>query len=188
MKLKSESGQAVIVLVLISVLVFGVVYLGLIANRPGIERGAEAIGDAAGEVIDDMSYNQEAENAILLAQDQMVSDFWLNQQKLVPNKHSVDRHGADAWAATNCYNNNGFFQLWRIDNTEFHGLCQDENNVVRDVILKRRSNNSNEFDFVNAFTPKDGWLKQVIYWIRGKGGQMVAPPNNVVIYVDGVIP
>jgi hypothetical protein len=176
MKFKSESGQAVIVLVLISVLVFGVVYLGLLANRPGIERGAETIGDAAGEVIDDALYEQQMQNMAA----------WKNQQTVAPNAHSVKNHGADAWATTDCYNRNGAFHVMSTRDDGIHLLCMEDDGTVRDMILKQRGN-SNEFDFDNAFTPKDGILKRVIEWINRKpGAGKFTMPDNAVIYIDGV--
>ena len=141
--------------------------------------GAEVIGESVGEAIDDV-------NAAELA-----ASFWVNSQKLYPNKHAIERHGADAWAATNCYNNNGFFQMWQVKNSfggwDLHGLCQDQDKLVYDIIL-RRDGKTNRYNFITAFKPKGGFLKAVINYIKlGQKGEQVSPPSDILIYVDDVL-
>lgn len=176
--MKSERGQAALGIVLIvAVFVIAFLLIGMAANQRGMQAGAEVIGESVGEAIDDIT---AAELAV---------SFWVNSQRnIVPNKHAIERHGADAWATVDCYNRNGTFHIMSKKNGEFHLLCRDDDGSVRDMILKRRSPDSGEFDFVNAFTPKRGVFRDVLNWlIRDRAGK-ASMPDNVVIYVDGVIP
>ena len=188
MNIKSERGQAVVPLALIALIVFAVVYFGLIANQRNIADGADAIGNAVGETIDNYDRDQGIENLIWQIENGAVTQFWLNHQKLYPNKHAVDKHKDDAWATTNCYNNNGAIQMWMIDPFEFHLLCREANGTIRDLILGRESANSNTYFLKNAFTPKDGTLSRVLYWLKGKGGTQITPPSNITITIDGMVP
>jgi hypothetical protein len=191
--MKTGRGQSAVVVALIVAFLalFGYLAVTTLGSK-GYQEGADAIGESVGEVIDNSitTYDQDAENAIVQAAQAL--SFWLNSQKLVPNKHSIERHGADAWAATNCYNNNGFFQLWQVKNEfgefDLHGLCRDSDGSILDVIL-RREGTSNRYNFINAFKPKKGILRDIIYWIKtGKGGSTINPPSDIIIYVDGIIP
>jgi hypothetical protein len=162
--MKSERGQAALGIVLI-VAVFEIAFLllGMAAHQRGIQAGAEVIGESVGEAIETYTYDQEIENIIWQVQNGIVSHFWVSQQKLRPNKHAIETHGDDAWAATNCYNNNGAIQMWMINPFEFHLLCQENDGTVRDIILGRNDSTSNRYFLKNAFTPKDGTLKRVLY-------------------------
>jgi hypothetical protein len=186
MKKLFERGQGVLVLVLLGAIVAAVMYFGLIVNAPGMQAGADTIGDAVGDAIDNTSRPGIED---LVWQGQNAISFWVNQQKLTPNKHSIERHGADAWAATNCYNNNGTFQIWRLGNTEFHMLCKETDGVtIFDIVLRRWTNNSREFDFRTCFRKEKG-LADAIRWLRNKGAmENVKLPNDIIIYIDGVAP
>ena len=114
---------------------------------------------------------------------------WKGTQTLYPNKHAIERHSTDADATVDCYNRNGAFHVMSNANGDFNLLCRDDDDgTVRDVILKRRGN-SNIFDFINAYTPKDGTFNSIKYWLEntwkcGKGSM----PNDTIIVIDGVIP
>jgi len=175
MNTQSKHGQALIVIVLIgiAVLLFAAAMSTIL---PGMQKGADANGETVGDTIDSLT-----------AED-MAATWWVNQQKLAPNKHAVESHGADAWVTVDCYNRNGTFHIMSKKNVEFHLLCRDDDGSIRDTILKRRSKTSSEFDLVNAFTPKKGILKDVIAWITRDGGVKGTMPDGVIIYIDGAIP
>ena len=173
-----------------------------------MKKGADTIGNTIGNAIDNATsqpvtdesevgaftnaqytYDQDVENLVWQAEHGVVAQFWVSKQKLYPNAHSVKTHGADAWAATNCYNNNGAIQIWMVNPFEFHLLCKENNGTIRDLILGRENANSNEYFFKNAFTPKQGVLKDIIYWLKqGKGAQDIKPLVDIIISVDGAIP
>jgi len=194
MNIKSERGQAELAIVLLlAIIALAWLFMSMAANQHGIQAGAETIGDAAGDAIDNLTYDQEAENIIWQVEQGVVMDFWLNKQKLYPNKYAASKRPGESWAATNCYNNNGFFQLWQVlsddgMNWDLHGLCQDNDKSVYDIILRREAT-SNHYNFINAFKPKRGILKDVIYWLKGKpGATTVNPPSDIIIYIDGIAP
>jgi hypothetical protein len=178
MNRKSERGQAELAIVLLlAIIALAWLFLSIAANQRGMQAGAEAIGEAAGNAIDHLSA------------EETVMTWWVNNQRnLVPNKHAVESHGADAWATVNCYNNNGTFQIRRVGNREFHLLCKDDDGSIRDLILGRRSNNSKEFDMRNAFTPEPNDWNSIDWWFKGKGAEVVKAPKDMIIYVDGLIP
>jgi hypothetical protein len=70
----------------------------------------------------------------------------------------------------------------------FHLLCRDDDRSVRDLILKRRAKNSNEFDMVNAYTPRDGTQREVIDYVmrKFKAGKATMPGDSL-IYVDEIL-
>jgi len=122
------------------------------------------------------------------AKDQAVS-WWVNQQRLTPNKHAVEMHSADAWRATDCYNRNGTWRIYRVGNQEFHFLCRDDDGSIRDTIWNRRTNKSREFDMVNAFTPQEyGIEKDVLRWLSRKQAQQASVPHDIILFIDGVAP
>ena len=194
MNIKSERGQAeTAIVLLLAIIALAWLFMSLAANQRGMQAGAETIGDAAGDAIDNLTYDQEAEHIIWQVEQGVVMDFWLNKQKLYPNKYAANKRPVESWAATNCYNNNGFFQLWQVlsddgMNWDLHGLCQDNDKSVYDIILRREAT-SNHYNFINAFKPKRGILKDVIYWLKGKpGATTVNPPSDIIIYIDGIAP
>ena len=185
-----ERGQSVAVfaVIILFIAVFGYLAITTMGSK-GYQDGADVIGETVGEAIEGVtSEPSDADVESFIASADSAVKFWLNSQKLTPNTHSVERHGADAWAATNCYNNNGFFQWWRMGNDEFHGLCKEKDGSIYDVIFKRRSNTSREFDLRTCFKPDRQILKNLTNWFKNtKGGQSVSPPNDILIYVDDVI-
>ena len=172
MHIKSERGSGDIVWIgLLGLVVLAAVLMfGMAANSKGMAEGAETIANT------------------LTSGDANVYTAWKGKQTLYPNKHAVQNHGADAWATVDCYNRNGSFHVMSNADGDFNLLCRDDDNQVRDVILKRRGN-TNVFDFVNAYTPKGGNLGRIENWLRntwrcGKG-QM---PNDAIIVIDNIIP
>ena len=174
MKKFSERSQGALVFVGLAVLVAVVLMLMMAGNQRNMQAGAEVIGDAVGEVID----NAAAETYFA----------WKGTQTLYPNKHAIKNHAADAWTTVDCYNRNGAFHVMSNAAGDFNLLCRDDDGTVRDVILKRRGN-SNIFDFKNAYTPKDGTFKAIKYWLENtwkcSKGSM---PKDAVIVIDNVIP
>lgn len=125
----------------------------------------------------------------IIAAEDLAIRWWVNQQKLAPNKHAVESHGADAWKSTDCYNRNGTWRIYRVGNREFHFLCRDDDGSIRDTIWSRRTNTSREFDMVNAFTPQDyGIEKDVLNWLRRKQAQQASVPNDIILFIDGTAP
>ena len=171
----SIRGQGVLVLVLLGAIAIAVVYFGLLANQRNIAEGAETIGNVVGNAIDNAAQTE-------------TYFAWKGTQTLYPNKHAIERHGADAYATVDCYNRNGAFHVMSNADGDFNLLCRDDNGTVRDLILKRRRG-SNIFDFVNAYTPKDGTLNSIKYWLENtwkcSKGSM---PNDAIIVIDGAIP
>ena len=150
--------------------------VGMAVRVPDMRRGADTIRETVGDAID------------ISAEDLAVS-WWVNQQRLTPNKHAVEMHGADAWRATDCYNRNGTWRIYRVDNREFHFLCRDDDGSIRDTIWSRRTNTSREFDMVNAFTPQDYGIEQdVLNWLRRKQAQQASVPNDIILFIDGTAP
>jgi hypothetical protein len=139
------------------------------------KRGVDIIADTAGDSIGNDTRN-------------LAASWWVSQQKLTPNKHAVENHATDAWLTTDCYNRNGIFRIMRIGNQDFHMLCRDDDGSIRDIMLKRRTNTSREFDMKNAFTPKEGILSRVLRWIEGQGGTNASMPNDAIIFIDDIAP
>jgi hypothetical protein len=189
MKIKSERGQAA-VLVVLGIIVVAILFLGMAGNMPGMKQGADTIAES---ITDGSSGNGEIEYLVMQAEQSLAVHARIGTQPLSPNKHSVNRHREDAWAATNCYNNFGFFQMWQTKSEfgstkDLHGLCADTNGTVYDIIFRQRDA-SNEYDLVTALKPKNGILKNIIYWLKGKpGATVVNPPTNATVYIDGVAP
>ncbi len=188
MNIKSKRGQAEIAIVLILVIIGIAALFGMMAaNQRGMQAGAETIGEAAGEAIDNGTRDQELESEIWIAQNAVAA--WVGGQRaLQPNEHAILNHGDDAWATVRCYNKNGTFHIMSTKDDGFHLLCRDDDGSVRDLILKRRAKNSNKFDMVNAYTPQDGTQREVIAYImrKFKAGK-AAMPSDSIIYVDGIL-
>lgn len=188
MNIKSERGQAEIAIVLLLAIIAIAAFFGMMAaNQRGMQAGAETIGDAAGETIDNATRDQELENEIWIAQNAVAA--WVGGQRaLQPNEHAIINHGDDAWATVRCYNKNGTFHIMSTKDDGFHLLCRDDDGSVRDLILKRRAKNSNEFDMVNAYTPQDGTQREVIAYVmrKFKAGKATMPSDSI-IYVDGIL-
>ena len=179
MNIKSERGQAEIAIVLLlAVVAIGFLFFSMSANQRSMQQGAEVIGEAVGDTIDNIT-----------AEDLAVG-WWVNQQKLMPNQHAVEIHGADAWLTTDCYNRNGTFRIYRVGNQEFHFLCRDDDGSIRDIMFERETNTSNRFHMKNAFTPQDyGIEKDVLRWLtKNKNAQQASVPNDIIIYIDGIAP
>ena len=184
MKTKSESGQAVIAFVLLGAIVFVVVYLGLLANRSNIEQGAETIGDAVGDAIDNAATKDNIDWQI--ANGTVVS-AWVNNQRIYPNKHAQDTHDAEAILATNCYNDHGafFIQANKDDDWYFHCL-EEDNKTVRTTIWKRIGN---QFHLETAYTKGDGgwsWTQIKTFFESKWGATKATFPSDGVLYIDNV--
>ena len=146
-------------------------------HAPDLKKGTNTIGDTVGDDVN-----------IIGAKDLAVS-WWVNQQRLTPNKHAVEIHGADAWRSTDCYNRNGTWRIYRIGNREFHFLCRDDDGSIRDMMFERETNTSNRFDMKNAFTPKDSGIeKEVVRWLDNKSAKLASVPKEIIIYIDGIAP
>lgn len=176
MNIKSERGQGeMAIVILLAIVAIALLFIGMAANQRGMQAGANVIGDTVGNAIDNAA-----------AVETYVA--WKGTQMLQPNKHAVERHGADAWAAVDCYNRNGAFHVMSTRFDGIHLLCKDDDGSIRDVILKQRGK-TNEFDFDNAFTPQNGKLQQVLEWIgRKTGAGKFTMPENSVIYIDDIAP
>jgi hypothetical protein len=189
MKKFSERGQGVLVFVGLAALVAVILMLMMAGNQRNMQEGAETIGETVGDAIDNATRDQDFENPVWQAQNAVAAHVG-TQRALKPNQHAIDHHGNDAWATVDCYNRNGTFHVMRtmVDgNPRFHLLCND-NGTIRDMILKQRGNNPNEFEIENAFTPQDGSLRKVLEWIGRKTGAIkFKMPENSVIYSDGVL-
>jgi hypothetical protein len=186
MNTKSEHGQAAAAIaLLLAILALALLLAGMAASQRGMQAGAEAIGNAAGNAIDSAPWDPGLEDQVRTAES--AAGFRVNQQKLVPNRHSVERHGADAWAATNCYNNNGTFQVWRVGSREFHLLCRESDGSLFDIILRRRTNGSPEFDLTTCFRKEKG-LRDALQWLMNKRAAKASVPGDITIYIDGVAP
>jgi hypothetical protein len=150
-------------------IVIVVAFLGIAGALPGMQAGADTIADAI---------SSGTETYVM----------WKGTQTLYPNKHAIERHGQDAWDSVDCYNRNGAFYIMSNPDGRFNLLCRDDDGSVRDVILQRRGN-SNVFDFVNAYTPKDGNFARIQYWLENTWNSAKDyMPNDAVIAIDKVIP
>ena len=185
--MKSERGQAAVVVGLLLIFVVGAIFMVLV-GLPGMKQGADAIGDSVAEGVEAMLAVSPDPNIELDIQN--VTSFWVNSQRNIrPNTHSIERHGADAWATTDCYNRNGAFAVYRVSSTEFHLLCKDNDGSIRDLILRRWSNNSKEFEVKNAFTPTPNNWTSIKAWLDGKRAELLMRGfKEIIIYVDGLIP
>lgn len=174
-------GQSAVLFALILLLVLGAVFMAMAGALPGMKSGADELG---ADIANYLESSQEVQNEVWIAQNSVAA--WINQQRFVPNKHAVEQHGADAWAATNCYNNNGTFQIYSVG-FDHHFLCAEQDGTIRDVIFAKDGNTKN-FHMKSAFTPKDGVLSRVVQWLKNKGAVRATVPQDAVFYIDGMIP
>ena len=192
MKKFSERGQGALVLVLLASIGFAVVYFGLLANQRNIAEGAETIGNAVGDTIDDAARQQEAQewqNLEWQVTNGTVVSFWVNQQRIWANKHSLARHTTDAVLSAQCYNDHGAFISMANKALDFYLPCREEDGTVRLTIWKRESATSNRFHMVDAYTPKNGIWKQIEFWLRNTHKATKQPfPSDAVLIIDSVIP
>jgi hypothetical protein len=92
MNRKPERGQAeVAIALLLAIIVLAWLFISMAANQRGMQAGADAIGEAAGKAIDNLTYDQEAENIIWQIEQGPAVEFWLNEQKLYPNKYAANK-------------------------------------------------------------------------------------------------
>jgi hypothetical protein len=167
-KMKAERGQSAVLVGLLLIFVVGAVFVLLAGGLPGMKEGADTIADSI----------TSGESYVM----------WKGTQTLYPNQHAIASHGQDAYDSVDCYNRNGAFHVMSNADGDFNLLCRDDDDLVRDVIVKRRGS-SNIFDFINAYTPKGGNFARIKYWLEntwkcGKGTM----PNEAVIVIDGVVP
>jgi hypothetical protein len=189
MKKFFEGGQGVLVFVLLGAIVVAVVYFGLLANQRSIAEGAEAIGDAVGNAIDDTAEEQEWRNIDWQVQHGTVVSFWVNHQRIWANKHSVSRHQDDAHKSAQCYNDHGAFMSLANNNLDFYLPCREEDGTVRLTIWRRESATSNRFHMVDAYTPKNGIWKNIEYWLRNTHKATKASfPKDALLVIDSVVP
>jgi hypothetical protein len=182
--MKTGRGQSAVVVALIVAFLALVGYLAVTTmGSKGYQEGADTIAATIDSIADPEIFVIEE----LASIDQAVG-FWVNSQKLYPNKHSLEGHSDTAYKTTDCYNRNGTFQIWRIGNREFHLLCKDDDGSVRNIMLERESNTSNRFHMKNAFTRHNPAWDAVKAWLKSKGGQPVSAPKDIIIIIDGIIP
>ena len=149
---------------------------GMAMHVTDMRKGTDTIGETVG-------------NTDEIAAADLAVSWWVNQQRLTPNKHAVEIHGADAWRSTDCYNRNGTWRIYRVGNREFHFLCRDNDGSIRDTIWNRRTNTSREFDMVNAFTPQEhGIEKDVLRWLKRKLAQQASVPDDIILFIDDIAP
>jgi hypothetical protein len=176
MNIRSERGQAVIPLALLGLIVFAVVYFGLLANQRNIAQGAEAIGDAAGEMID--AYEQNG----------TVVSAWVNNQRLPANPKAIEHHtSGGAEQAIQCYNDHGvfFIQANRAGDWYFHCM-EEDGRTVRTTFWTRIGN---QFHLKTAYTKGDGawsWTEIRTFFESKWGATKAAFPSDGVLFVDGV--
>lgn len=194
MNIKSERGQAeVAIVLLLAIIALALLFMSIAANQHGMQAGADTIGDAVGDAIDDPgAEEQEWRNIEWQVQHGIVARFWVNQQRIYPNKHSIEEHAGDAWLATNCYNDHGAFMVMRSSITgDFYLPCREEDGTVRLTVWKRESATSNRFHMESAYTPKNGIWKKIESWLRGyhKATKVKnALPPDITLVIDGIIP
>ena len=177
MYLKSERGQIAVVALLVLAIVAVLLVFAMAGNMPNMKTGADTIAETLTDI----------DNQIA-AQDYQQAAWWKGSQTLTPNRHAVERHGADAYSAVDCYNRNGAFMVFENKSGDFNLLCRDNDGKVRDVMLKRRGK-SNIFDFKNAYTPKDGVFSSIDHWLRTTWQSRPSTmPSDAVIVIDGVTP
>jgi len=130
------------------------------ANQRGVQAGAETIGNTIGDAIDDAAEEPEWRHIEWQVANRTVVSFWVNQQRIYPNKHSIEEHAGVAWLATNCYYDHGAFMVMRSSITgDFYLPCREEDGTVRLTVWKRESATSKRFHLESAYTPKDGVWK-----------------------------
>ena len=182
--MKSERGQPSLgIIFMVGVLAIAFLFIGMAANQRGMTAGAEVIGESVEEAID-ASFDPNTENDLYTLQTANIA-----MMALAANKHSLERHGADAVITVDCWNRNGTWRVYREGNTIFHMLCKDDDGSIRDIILERRSNTSNQFDMRSAYTPRDGSQQAVLKRLEGLKAELHTKglPKDMQIFVDGVL-
>ena len=169
MIIRFENRQAVLAMVLI-----GLAVIALASVRAANISGMRNPGNGSADTFINGLYTE----AELIATNHVAT------VQIQANAHSIARHGVDAVRTVDCYNRNGTWRVFRVDNTEFHLLCKDDDGSIRDVILERENNTSKNFFFKNAFTPKQGIWKNIEYWLRSKAAQQTTLPADMLIIVE----
>lgn len=191
MNIKSEHGQGLLVFVgIVALVALAVFAMSMAGTSRGMQSGADTIGKAVGSAIDDAQLQQQHQDWLNIdwqITNGTVVSFWVNQQRIYPSKHSIERHGADAWAATNCYNNNGAFMTAR-SGLDWHLLCREQDGAVRTTVWRQESANSNRFHMQSAYTPKGGVWKSIMQWMERQGFVKQSMPADAVFVIDNVIP
>lgn len=165
--------------------------IALMASAPGIEKGADAIGDAVGHTIDDAArqqQEQEIRDIDWQIANGALATFWVNNQRIPTSDHVVARHGAEGVLAINCYNDHGafFIQANKQGNWYFHCM-EEDNKTVRTTIWKRIGN---QFHLESAYTKGDGawtWTQIRTFFESKWGAGKATFPADGVMYVDGAI-
>jgi hypothetical protein len=182
--MKSERGQAAVLVGLLLIFVLGIAFFALSSALPGMKEGADTIGNALDEMTE-----QEWQNIEWQVLNGTVVSFWVNSQRFTPNKHSIETHGDDAWAATKCYNDHGAFLSMANKAGDWYLLCREEDNTVRFTVWRRESANSNRFHMINAYTPKNGVWKAIEFWLRNTHKATKATfPHDSIFIIDNIIP
>jgi len=188
--MKSERDQGTLVFVLVIALVLGVVVLGFMSSLSGgYKTGADTLGNQVGDTIDNAAHEQELRNLEWQFQNGVLVGFWVNQQRITPNEHALEEHGADAWAATNCYNDHGAF-MTMANGLDFYFPCREEDGkTVRLTVWRRESATSNRFHMQSAYTPKGGDWSKILKWLDRTHRATKAPvPQDIILIIDGIIP
>lgn len=189
MKSKSERGQGLveIVLILSLVLIAALTMMALTANLEGMKRGANTLGNAAGNIIDKAAEDQEWRNLDWQIANGAVVSAWVNNQRIPTTDHIIANHGAAGVEAINCYNDHGvfFIQANKPGDWYFHCL-EEDNRTVRTTIWQRVGN---EFHLETAYTKGDGawsWAQVRTFFENKWGATKAKFPIDGVLYVDGV--
>lgn len=172
-----------------ALIIFAIAYLGLIANQGSITQGVDTIGNAVGNSIDNAAEEQEWRNIEWQDLNGTVVNFWVNNQRIYPNKHAKETHDVDAELSTNCYNDHGTFMTLANKNGDWYFPCREEDGAVRLTVWKRESTTSNRFHMQSAYTPKDGNWARILEWLRNTHKATKASvPEDIVLVIDGVAP
>jgi hypothetical protein len=187
MKLKSERGQAVLAVVLLLGLIVLAIYFGLMAtNQRQMKAGADAIGNMAGNAIDEAARQKQDDIDWQVANGTVVS-FWVNNQRIPTTDHAIARHGAEGVVAIQCYNDHGAFFIQANRKGDWYIHCLEEDGkTVRTTFWQRVGN---QFHLESAYTKGDGaWSwSQIRTFFESKWGATKATfPADGVLYVDGV--
>lgn len=86
---------------------------------------------------------------------------------VIPSNHAVDRHGMEALAIRNCFEDNGDYQVWRntFNHDKFYHICQLEDNVFGIQVVCMNNAVCNE---VTAFIKGDGSMRELIAYLRNR--------------------
>jgi len=163
--------------------------IAMMANAPGIEKGADAIGNAVGDSIDDAA-RQQQEQEIREIDWQIangaLATFWVNNQRIPTNDHVVAQHGAEGVLAIHCYNDHGAFFIQANKSGDWYFHCMEEDNkTVRTTYWKKDGNN---FHLKSAYTKGDGawsWSQIRAYFENTWRATKATFPSNGTLYVDG---